>query len=344
MKGFAVNNDGANKVGFTAPSMQGQLECISQAYHQAGCKPSTISYLEAHGTGTQLGDPIEIEALKHVFANDQTKGEMDRPYCAIGSVKTNVGHADAAAGVAGFIKTVLCLYNKQLVPHLHYHKSSQQINFNDSPFYVNTSLIEWPKIADNIPRRAGISSFGIGGTNAHIVVEEAPEQRSSTSRDIHAVTLSAKTAIALNEMKVNLSKWLMENCLNKSNEEKIFADMIYTLQIGRKVFPFRYAFICKNASEAIAQLESLENHTTIANVDVIQDSYSLLRMTARSWVNGVKIHWKNYYRDECRLKIPLPTYPFQRQRHWVDSKPVIKQPEVIQKIIQINIECIHVRF
>src|SRR5215831_10527185 len=166
IKGSSVNNDGAQKVGYTAPSVDGQTKVISTAQAMAGVEPESVNYIETHGTGTALGDPIEIAALTQAFRpRTQKKG-----FCAIGSVKTNIGHLDAAAGVAGLMKTVLMLRHKQIPPSLHFERSNPDIDFANSPFYVNTKLVEWRN--DNGPRRAGVSSFGLGGTNAHVVLEE----------------------------------------------------------------------------------------------------------------------------------------------------------------------------
>ena len=168
IKGSAINNDGAMKVGFTAPSVSGQAAVIGEAQAIAGVDAETISYIEAHGTATPIGDPIEIAALTQAFSQSTDK----KGFCAIGSLKTNLGHLDTAAGVAGLIKTVLALQNKMLPPSLHFETPNPKIDFANSPFYVNTTLKEW--ITNNTPRRAGVSSFGIGGTNAHVIVEEAP--------------------------------------------------------------------------------------------------------------------------------------------------------------------------
>src|SRR5262249_52953373 len=154
------------KVGFTAPSVEGQAEVIAAAHAIAGVSPSTISYVEAHGTATRLGDPIEVAALIQAFST----ATETKPYCALGSIKGNVGHLDAAAGVTGLNKTVLQLHHKQLVPSVNYRSPNPRIDFANSPFYVNNRLQGWA--SHGAPRRAGVSSFGIGGTNAHVIVEE----------------------------------------------------------------------------------------------------------------------------------------------------------------------------
>ncbi|HLL47705.1 MAG TPA: polyketide synthase, partial [Longimicrobiaceae bacterium] len=192
IRGSAVNNDGSFKVGFTAPSVEGQAEVIAEAQAVAGVEPRTITYVEAHGTGTSLGDPIELAALTQVFRSDTP----ERGFCAIGSLKTNLGHLDAAAGVAGLIKTALALEHREIPPSLHFENPNPKIDFENSPFYVNRTLSEWR--AGGGPRRAGVSSFGIGGTNAHAVLEEAPPRPASgPSRSWQILTLSARTGPAL---------------------------------------------------------------------------------------------------------------------------------------------------
>src|SRR5205823_3481878 len=188
IKGCAINNDGALKIGYTAPSVDGQAEVIAMAQANAGVEPDTISCIEAHGTATPLGDPIEIAGLTRAFR----AGTAAKGFCAIGSVKSNIGHLDAAAGVAGLIKTVLALQHKQLPPSLHFQRSNPKIDFANSPFFVNDQLRDWS--TDRAPRRAGVSSFGIGGTNAHVVLEEAPAtELPAKSRPCHLVVLSARS-------------------------------------------------------------------------------------------------------------------------------------------------------
>jgi len=245
IQGSAVNNDGSEKVGFTAPSVDGQARVIAEAQDFAGFDPETISYIEAHGTGTALGDPIEIRALQKVF-NTQKRG-----FCAIGSVKTNVGHLNSAAGIAGLIKTVMALHQKQLPPSLHFEQPNPEIDFANSPFYVNTQLSDWQR--NSTPRRAGVSSFGFGGTNAHVVLEEAPPlPASSPSRPWQLLLLSAKTASALETATTNLVARLQQQLdLN-------LADVAYTLQVGRRAFSHRRMLVCQNREEAIAALSTLD--------------------------------------------------------------------------------------
>ncbi|TLY18004.1 MAG: type I polyketide synthase, partial [Nitrospirae bacterium] len=244
IKGSAINNDGSLKIGYTAPSVDGQSEVIVAAHALAGVDPADITYVETHGTGTLLGDPIEMAALTEAFRQTSEK----RQYCAIGSVKTNVGHLDAAAGVTGLIKTVLQLQHKQLVPSLHYEEPNPKIDFVNSPFYVNTKLQEWK--SEGRPRRAGVSSFGIGGTNAHVVLEEAPEREASGgARGLQLLTMSAKTPTALEAATANLGEHL------KRNAEQKLADVAYTQAVGRTGYKHRRALVCETREEALAVLE-----------------------------------------------------------------------------------------
>ena len=243
IKGTAINNDGDRKTGYTAPSVEGQAEVIIKAHLAARIEPDTISYIETHGTATKLGDPIEIEALKIAFNTERTR------FCAIGSVKTNIGHLDCAAGVAGFIKTVLALKYKQIPASLHFNKPNKDIDFENSPFYVNTQCKEWKN--NGIPRRAGVSSFGIGGTNAHIVLEEASRVVSFVNdRNFNLLLLSAKTSSSLDEAMQNLSDYLREH------PDISLSDVAYTLKVGRKAFDFRRVLICSGIKDAIRIIES----------------------------------------------------------------------------------------
>jgi acyl transferase domain-containing protein/acyl carrier protein len=246
IRGSATNNDGSLKASFTAPSVYGQARVIAEALANAGVDAETLSYIEAHGTGTALGDPIEIRALTKAFLQSTDK----KQFCAIGSVKTNLGHLDAAAGVASLIKTVLALKYKELPPSLHYEQANPKIEFENSPFYVNAALCRWESTGS--PLRAGVSSFGIGGTNAHIVLEQAPEANTSDqSRPSQLLMLSARTSGALDRATANLCDHL------KAHPQINLADVAYTLQIGRRAFAHRRFVICRQIDDAIASLETL---------------------------------------------------------------------------------------
>ncbi len=244
IRGSAINNDGAAKVGYTAPSVEGQSAVIAEAQSIAGVSADSISYVEAHGTATPVGDPIEMKALTRAFR----AGTKQRGYCAVGSVKSNIGHLDAAAGVAGLIKTVLALKHGELPPSLHFQSPNPEIDFSNSPFYVNASLQPWKR--NGVPRRAGVSSFGIGGTNAHVIVEEAPELEPSVAseREWQVLALSAKTEGALETLTKNLSAHL-----SQSTDD--LADVGYTLAAGRRAFARRRVILCRDREQALSGLK-----------------------------------------------------------------------------------------
>jgi amino acid adenylation domain-containing protein len=250
IKGSACNNDGSHKVSFMAPSVDGQVELYGRAYDNAGIDPATVSYVECHGTGTAMGDPIEIAALSQAFAaHTDRKG-----YCAIGSLKTNLGHLDTAAGVCGLIKAVLALHHRALPPSLHFQSPNPRIDFAGSPFFVNTGLRPW-EAPDGAPRRAGVTSLGMGGTNAHVVLEEAPEsprEGASAGRPWQLLALSAKSATALDRATLRLADHL------RDRPELPLADVAFTLQAGRKPFLHRRALLCRDLPEAVHALESLD--------------------------------------------------------------------------------------
>lgn len=248
VRGSAVNNDGSAKAGFTAPGVRGQAEVIAEALAMAGVEPNTVGYIEAHGTGTALGDPIEIAALNRAYTADSPWTRNSVP---IGSVKTNIGHLDAAAGVAGFIKTVLSLKHGKIPPSLHFERANPQIDFDGGPFFVNTMLREWRR--SHTPRRAAVTSLGIGGTNAHVVLEEAPARATTRpSRSHELLVMSAKTNAALDSAMVRLSKHLDAHTYDH------LADVAYTLHVGRGAFEHRAAMVCQNATDAVSALRTNE--------------------------------------------------------------------------------------
>ncbi|HET8840846.1 MAG TPA: type I polyketide synthase, partial [Ktedonobacteraceae bacterium] len=248
IRGSAVNNDGSMHVSYTAPGLNGQKEVIAEAIGHAGVDLESISYVEAHGTATMLGDAVELAAMIKAFEAKTRK----KQFCAIGSVKPNIGHLDRASGVTGLIKTTLALHHRQLPPSLNFEQSSPDINLDDSPFYVNTALRSWTR-SDDTPRRAGVSSFGLGGTNAHVVLEEAPEREpASPSRPWQLLMLSARTEAALQNMTANLAEHL------KAHREQTLPDVASTLQIGRKVFNHRRIVVCRDSNDAIQALASVD--------------------------------------------------------------------------------------
>ena len=246
--GSAIGNDGSLKAGYAAPGIEGQAQVIAEAQSVAGVHPDTITYIETHGTGTKMGDPIEIAALNHVFLQTTNR----KGFCAIGSLKTNIGHLDTASGIAGLIKVVLSLKHRMLAPSLHFERPNPEINFLESPFFVNAHLRPW-----NVSglRRAGVSSFGIGGTNAHAILEEPPAVTSDKeTRDSQLLVFSAKTAAALDSAANNLAVFL-----ERHRQDVNLADVAYTLQIGRREFKHRRAIVCRNHEDALAALKTLDS-------------------------------------------------------------------------------------
>lgn len=242
IKGSAINNDAAEKVGYTAPSIGGQSDVIQKALNNADISPASIQYVEAHGTGTRIGDPIEVKALQKAYATEK------RSFCALGTVKANIGHLDTAAGVAGLIKVIQAIKHKEIPPSINFKESNQQIHFEQTPFYINTKLKPW--ICENEVRRAAISSFGIGGTNAHVVLEEAPDVDTSTTfRTTHLLPVSAKSKSALAAVADNLSQFL------QGNKHINLHDVAYTLQVGRTKHEYGYTIACQSIDEAIELLQ-----------------------------------------------------------------------------------------
>ena len=239
VKGSAVNNDGSEKAGYTAPSVNSQADAVVEALANAGVDAGEINYIETHGSGTPVGDPIEVMALTKAFrAFTENTG-----FCAIGSVKTNVGHLDVAAGMASLIKTALALKHRSIPPSLHYFKPNPEINFPSTPFYVNTHLADWQGKG---PRRAGVLSTGMGGTNAFLVMEEAPDADVTDSSDAASLlVLSAKSETALDAATHRLGAYL------KQNDWTNMADVAYTLQVGRKAYNQRRFLVCSDKADAV---------------------------------------------------------------------------------------------
>lgn len=251
IKGSALNNDGSLKAGYTAPSVEGQVGVIARAYAAAGVDPATVTYLAAHGTATPMGDPIEVAALVQAFKtiNAGKDSELPKQRCAIGSVKANIGHTDTAAGVASLIAAVMAMKHREIPPLLHFSEANPAIDFADTPFFVNTEVLPWQP--EGMPRRAGISSLGIGGTNVHLVLEEAPLQplhAEAETRPVQLLLLSARTASALDRASANLAAHL------DGERELALADAAYTLAVGRKQFAQRRAVLCRDRDEALAAL------------------------------------------------------------------------------------------
>ncbi|HVQ53584.1 MAG TPA: type I polyketide synthase, partial [Thermoanaerobaculia bacterium] len=242
IRGFALNNDGSSKVGYMAPSVEGQAAVIATAQAVADVDAETIGYVETHGTGTPLGDPIEVAGLTRAFRSaTKAKG-----FCAIGSLKPNIGHMDIASGVAGLIKAALAVRTGLIPPSLHYRNPNPAIDFANSPFYVNTRLSEWRSASG--PRRAGVSAFGVGGTNAHVILEEAPAAPPPEARSSELLVLSVRTPTALDAAAANLAGHLA------GNPAEDLGNVAFTLQEGRRHFAHRRAVVCANAVDAASAL------------------------------------------------------------------------------------------
>ncbi|VAW80204.1 Polyketide synthase modules and related proteins [hydrothermal vent metagenome] len=261
IKSTSVNNDGANKIAFAAPAVDGQSEVIAMAQAMADIDPASISYVECHGTGTALGDPIEVTALRQVFEAETDK----KNFCALGAIKSNVGHLESAAGISSLIKAVLAIKHNKIPPCKHYQKPNAQINFDDSPFYINNQLIDWP--ADTL-KRAGVSSFGMGGTNAHVILEEAPVLEHSVKgpnsvgdRDYHLLCITAKTQQALECLALKYRDYFRG--LTEPDQQRGLqaGNISYTSHVGRSQFNHRLSIVGKNSVDWSEQLDEYLNAT-----------------------------------------------------------------------------------
>lgn len=266
----STNNDGERKVGFTAPSIEGQAEVIRRALFMAEVEPESISYIESHGTGTNLGDPVEIAALTQAFNSDQ------KQFCGIGSVKSSIGHLDTAAGIASLIKVVLALQAKTIPASINVTEVNRNINFADSPFFLVREVTQWqrPECGDGsgdvYPRRAAVSSFGIGGTNVHLIIEEAPEpQTSSPAHAVQGFTLTALNDNALRRQAAALDAWLAEN------PETNPADLAFSHQVGRGNLAQRLAFGYQSIESLRTQLQAVSQAPSIKSIQAMQDAQAI---------------------------------------------------------------------
>ncbi|WP_081735117.1 non-ribosomal peptide synthetase [Paenibacillus gorillae] len=326
IKGSAMNQDGSS-VGITAPNALAQEDVIARAWQDADIDPETVTYMEAHGTGTSLGDPIEIDGLTRAFRRYTDK----RGFCAIGSLKTNIGHLDHAAGIAGLLKAVLSLAHKQLPPSLHYRSPNRNIPFIDSPVYVNDELTPWE--TDGEARRSGVSAFGMSGTNCHVVLEEAPDRMPSSPSDrAELFCLSAHSMTALERLVLQMRDWTGQQ---HGDERHSLADLCYTLAVGRGVHRYRLAIAVTSLEELVQTLNAIvENGLTnivssnvrFGTVDQAVGGNNLpeelenkgLKLAQR-YVDGDEINWQEIYRGQRRQRLPLPTYPFDSHRCWVEE-------------------------
>ncbi|WP_437094841.1 SDR family NAD(P)-dependent oxidoreductase [Streptomyces sp. enrichment culture] len=338
IKATATNNDGSAKVSYSAPSKEGQSAVITEAHAVAGVDPRSITYVEAHGTATRLGDPVEVSALTDAFR----RGTDDTGFCAIGSLKSNVGHLDAAAGVAGVIKTALMLRHRSLVPTLHFERPNPAIDFASSPFYVSTETRAWECEG---PRRAGVSSFGIGGTNAHAILEEAPKVPSPdpSPREAELLVLSARTPTALDTLTDRLADHL------ERRPGTALADVAHTLAVGRRAHRFRRAVICRDTEEAVRLLRERtepgcrtgqtgpRGAATRHNPDRTLPERQLLESVRDAWLGGADVDWEAFYDGERRRRVPLPTYPFEGRRVWLDPATPAPPPTGPHPLLGANV-------
>jgi phthiocerol/phenolphthiocerol synthesis type-I polyketide synthase E len=262
IRGSAWNNDGSMKVGYTAPSIEGQAEVIALAQAVAGVDPATISFVEGHGSGTPLGDPIEVAALTQAFRAGTDGLTGPTGFCALGSIKSNVGHLESTAGIAGFIKTTLALEREAIPPNCHFETPNPQLDLANTPFYVPKEVVPWPRDPQSPhPRRAGVSSFGMGGTNVHCILEEAPEREpSGSSRAWQLLTLSARTPTALEAMTDRLKDWI------EAQPEASLGDIAHTLRTGRRTFRHRRVLLARDRDDVLSVLRSRDPRRVLGSV------------------------------------------------------------------------------
>lgn len=355
IKGSAINQDG-NSIGITAPNAAAQEDVIVRAWERARVDPETITYIEAHGTGTRLGDPIEVDGIQRAFRRFTNK----KQFCGLGTVKTNMGHLGHAAGMAGLIKAVLALKHKQIPPSLHFYKPNVNIDFKKSPVYVHDMLAEWE--VSGFPRRCGVSSFGLSGTNCHLVLEEAPapgNQKETDGKEVYFLAISAKSRPALLEL-------VKQYQTMPAHDEWCLGDICYTANTGRGHYTHRLALVFRNRMElrekfayVIDNFEILPEKTGIKQ-DLYYGEHSIvpenkefiaaneiteslkvklgkeagerlagfkqpggnrdriLAEICRLYIKGADLNWAEFYRGERHQKLSLPVYPFERKRCWLE--------------------------
>gem|GEM_PF-508167 len=354
IKGSAVNQDGSS-VGITAPNAAAQEDVIVKAWKEAGVNPETITYIEAHGTGTKLGDPIEISGIKKAFERFTSK----KQFCGIGSVKSNIGHLDNASGMAGLIKCILALNHKIIPPTVHFKSPNRKINFEDSPVYVNDMSRKWE--SDGSPLRCGVSAFGLSGTNCHIILEEAPgeviSQKNKYCNNLNMLAVSAKSKDSLFKLLENY------NALLDTNLDLSLDDICYTANTGRGHYSHRMTFIVEDLDSLKEKIKAVlyqkdeiifqnricyGEHKIVSSkkenrekgeiteeqkyklteeikfklnklLKACQDDFeSLLREICYLYSSGADVNWDIFYNNKNHRKVHIPSYPFTRKRFWVD--------------------------
>lgn len=364
IKGSAINQDGSS-VGITAPNSQAQTDVLIKAWEDANINPLSIQYYEAHGTATNLGDPIEIEALSKAIR----KYTMKKQAFAIGSVKTNVGHLDCASGIAGLINAIMMLKNKKIAPNIHYKRGNKKIDFINSPVYVNDKLRDWEK--DKHPRRCGISSFGISGTNCHMILEEAPIEKKVESKvgsKSYLLAISAKTKDALQELMKQYNEFYLQHPKERKN-------MCYTANTGRGHYNWRMAVVFSDTQESLFTDEELEtckglfiNEVKVGDYELHQEddrfiSYEqklelnskakhimrnikvglednerkvLLKKLSECYVLGADIEWNQMFIGDDICKVSIPTYPFDTRRCWINNENYINNSLSMKESIRMH--------
>lgn len=341
IKATAINHGGKSN-GYTVPNAQSQASVIRSALSKSTIKAEDINYIEAHGTGTVLGDPIEIEGLMQSYGLQAGTGD-----CAIGSVKSNIGHCESAAGMASLSKVLLQIKHQQIVPSLFSQPRNPHIDFDSTPFDVQSNLAQWMPLYSQEgivkPLRAGINSFGAGGVNSHIIIEQFIDDRNKTKKKIpksSLIVLSARTEKALSQIMINLYDQMNDE------KEKItpINNIAFTLQSGREAMSNRLAFVVDSYQQCLTTLEALINHTQ-NNIQVHQgqvlrwkkhdqvqklEDFSLNQLASR-WVKGDDILWKNLYLDDVPQRVALPAYPFERKAYWAPQKDDSEQENTTEK-------------
>ncbi|SFJ92545.1 type I polyketide synthase, partial [Thermoflavimicrobium dichotomicum] len=357
IRGWGVNQDGKTN-GITAPSVQSQIMLEKDVYERFQINPETITLVEAHGTGTKLGDPIEVEALIQSFQSFTNK----KNYCALGSVKSNIGHLIKAAGIAGVIKVLMAMKYRMLPPTINFEKLNEHISLENSPFYINTRLQPW-EVPEGMPRRASVSSFGFSGTNAHIVIEEFVHESNRNKTPIPVnehnpilFVLSAKTREQLKAYAQKMKTFV------ESHEEIDLADLAYTLQVGRDAMEHRLAFLAYSRESILQALEAFvqdvqspgiytahvkEGKETVAIFETDDDAKILLqtwlqkkklKKVAELWVKGLSVDWHQIYGKSKPRRISLPTYPFAKERYWLPKmeSTASKREDLLHPLLHRN--------
>ncbi|MFZ5988789.1 MAG: HAD-IIIC family phosphatase [Bacillota bacterium] len=366
IKGSAINQDG-NSIGITAPNAVAQTNVICSAWENAAINPEAIGYIEAHGTGTKLGDPIEIEGIRNAF----NKYTQKKQFCAIGSVKSNIGHLDSCAGIVGLIKAVLALQHREIPPTLHFEYPNKKIEFENSPVYVNNELTEWEY--EGFPRTAGVSAFGLSGTNCHIVLEEAPVENDNmelNNNDAYILTISAKSRGSLNELVNQYYNYA------NNNSSLDLSSICYTSNTGRGHYNYRIAMVLKDGNDMREKIQYLkenglksyednkiyfgeirlssENKNLSGNiVEITEEKLKRLNESAakiidecieakqrfdifdelcKVYISGADLEWEKLYIGDKRKRVPIPVYPFERVRCWLEVNNKVKRRKIVEEI------------